>query len=234
MEQSCRLLVFSVLWCLNLQQPAYGEPGWSVIQDSLYYGDISTAVGANAIRMDTRDASILIVAPYKSITLFNKETRLYYTETIEQFQKRSSDTINDVRAKMVPGKKELVCGLQTQEYDIYDKADDGSMKVRRKFWLTKDRRVSPKLADACAIFVSVKPGYGLPVRILGRKGGTNRLGPSVMEKALDTISFKPAEFNPEIFKIPRSYTRATSEAAVLFGEHATADGASDLDRLFKK
>jgi hypothetical protein len=232
-ERSCLWLVFSFLLCLSIQQAVYAESGWSVLQDSLYYGDISTAVGANALRMDTKDASILIVPPYKSITLFSKEHRLYFTESIEQFQKRTSDTINDVHAKMVPGKKEMICGLQTQEYDTFDKANDGTMKVRRKFWLTKDRRVSPKLADACAMFVSVKPGYGLPVRIWSRKGGSNRPGPSVMEKALDTISFKAAEFDPEIFKIPRTFAKASSEAAVLFGQRTTAPGASDLNDLFK-
>jgi hypothetical protein len=215
-------------------QPVRAEPGWRVLQDSLYYGDVSTAISANAVRMDTKDASILIVAPYNSITLFNKETRLYYTETLEQFQKRTASSINDPHDKFVLGKKEMICGLQTQEYDTYGKANNGSVQLRRKFWLTKDRRVSPKLADACAVFLSVKSGHGMPVRIWARKGGLDRAGPAVMEKALETLSFQAADFNPDIFKIPRNFTKATSEAGVLFGEHATTNGASDLDGLFKK
>jgi hypothetical protein len=213
-------------------EQATASEGWRLTATSVYYGDVTIVLAEKSLHLDSKDASILITPPDYTITIFNNESHKYFSETVEDFKKRQGGDIEHDQCVVKKGKTATICGAEATQYFYYTPYK-GKLRLDLEFWATKDKRIEPRMAEVCSIFCSVKPGYGMPLKILARKRGMQRITTEALEPVLDTVAVKKADVSPNMFRVPKGYKLAKSEMEVFIEEDSKHD-YEDFGQMFKK
>jgi hypothetical protein len=216
--------------------PSFAKnPGWILRQNSQTYGIVKTIVSPDGIRLELGDMRIGIMGPKWRITFWNLRTKFTFDESLEEFKKRipvKAKAIGWTRV-MEQGKPAIqtFCGVKAKNWHYYAyNPKDPKQKVLLYDFMTADGLGLPqKVMDVAAICCYVPTGKGLPLKVVGETQGSLRV-------FLNTTFIAKTQVDPEMFKLPKGYTRVKSEMEVLLKEAGTVrdEDVSDLYRPFGK
>jgi len=209
--------------------------GWVLRQNSQTYGIVKTIVAPEGIRLELGDMRIGIMAPKWRIVFWNLRTKYTFEESLEEFQKRVPRKARTIHwdKVMEVGKpaSEVVCGIRAKRWRwmAYNPKNRKEKVLLYDFLAADNLGLPQKVMDVASICCYVPTGKGLPLRVIGESQGSPRV-------FLNTTFIAKTSIDPEIFKLPKGYTKVKSEMEVLLKEPGTVsdDDVSDLYKPFGK
>ncbi|MCC6980513.1 MAG: hypothetical protein IT343_19500 [Candidatus Melainabacteria bacterium] len=209
--------------------------GWVLRQNSQTYGIVKTIVSPEGIRLELGDMRIGIMGPKWRIVFWNLRTKYTFDESLEEFQKRVPAKAKAIgwTKVMEPGKPptQMFCGVKAKNwhYYAYNPKNRKQKALLYDFTTADNLGLPQKVMDVAAVCCYVPAGKGLPLKVCGETQGSLRV-------FLNTTFIAKTQVDPEIFKLPKGYTRVRSEMEVLLKEAGTVndEDVSDLYRPFGK
>lgn len=223
-------------------------PAWQIKQVSYNLGNVDIIIAKDSMRWHNEKVGLTFVikGPDWKLYAMNETNKKYLalekSEALEVFQHQRRRDNSGIDAPIRIEKSTSIAGMPAICY-LYAHSTEGvttkfATKVtndlehgiklnaaqrkyvdnvlkheRREYWLSRDISVSPKIS---AIFLEniVATNYGdnLPLRLvqIGRGGARTTM--------LDTREVKKVSVNPEIFRLPRGYTKAENKIALLVND----------------
>ncbi len=211
------------------------KPGWVLRQNSQTYGIVRCTLSADGIKMEMGNVKVGIVPPKWRFTFWNDQTKFYFDESLEDFQKRiplKPDKPGWVK-KLEPLQpySETIAGVKAKNWTWYacNPKNSKENRVIYDFSCSQTMGLPRRLMEVACICCYVPIGKGMPLRVIG---STER-GRKVF---LNTTFASKTIVDPETFKLPRGYTRVRNEMEVLLKKAGTVmdEDVSDLYRPFPK
>jgi hypothetical protein len=218
-----------------LPAAAFKKPGWVLRQNSQTYGIVKCILSADGIKMEMGNVKVAIVPPKWRFTFWNDQTKFYFDESLEDFQKRVPKKTSPpgwIR-RLEPRKPlvETISGMKAKNWiwHAINPKNPEESKLFYDFACTENMGLPKRLMEVACICCYVPPGKGMPLRVRG----ISPTGPKVY---LNTAFISKTMVDSEIFKLPKGYTRVRNEMEVLLKKAGTVmdEDVSDLYRPFPK
>ncbi|MBA3994616.1 MAG: hypothetical protein C0469_13910 [Cyanobacteria bacterium DS2.3.42] len=211
------------------------KPGWVLRQNSQTYGIVKCTVSADGIKMEMGNVQVGIVPPKWQFTFWNDQTKFYFDESLEEFQKRiPRKTLNAGWLKRLERKKpyvETISGVKADNWTWYgyDPKNPKKTHLLYDFACTREMGLPPRLMEVASICCYLPVGKGMPLRVVGETASGTKV-------FLNTTFISKTMVDPAIFKLPKGYTRVRNEMEVLLKKKGTVmdEDVSDLYRPFPK
>lgn len=213
-----------------VKEKAKTTPGYSFKQFSANYGNVVCYVTRDNFRMDALDVKMFVRRPFKTIILYNLESKLYFPMSVDGFASRL--TIRSLSSKdKQSGWKEhtdrakdedrKICGFQCNSYLSWQINPKGIAQKRVQFWTTKDLDLPKEMADACARLTDCPAGIGFPFKINQFETQTYIRSAKkytyVQRPLLDTRTMTKMPVPDQMFVTPTGFRKARDEVEVIMG-----------------
>lgn len=194
-------------------------------QQSATYGTVTCFVTNNAFRMDAMGMQIFFTPPYKTIRLYNPQTRTVFAPTIQAFDSRvkwhqvsEDEKKKGIIEKILAKEKIDILGYKCQHYiAVHQNAGaKGPATTVGEFWVTNDIKVPRQMQDACASLTDCPRGFGLPLRLMQYKKqtvGSKRL--VLPHNLLSTSKIEKRKFARTLMDEPTGYRHVRDEIELM-------------------
>lgn len=230
-------LLLASICCQTSILPAFAakKPGWVLRQNSQTYGIVKCILSADGIKMEMGNVKVGIVPPNWHFTFWNEQTKFYFDESLADFEKRVP------KKKTPPGwirslepwqpRVEVISGMKAKNWrwHVFNPKNRNQDLLFYDFACSENMGLPKRLMEVACICCYVPPGKGMPLRVIGST-------PSGRKVFLDTTFVSKTMVDPQIFKVPKGYTRVRNEMEVLLKKAGTVmdEDVSDLYRPFPK
>lgn len=223
-------------------------PAWHIKQVSYNLGNVEIIIAKDSMRWHNEKVGLtfLVKGPDWKLYALNETNKKYLamdkSEALEVFQHQRRRDNSGIDAPVRIDKSMVIAGMPTVCY-LYAHSTEGvttkfAAKVthdlehgvklnaaqkkyvdnvlkheRREYWLSRDIAVSPQISGIfLENIVATNYGDSLPLRLvqIGRDGARTTM--------LDTREVKKVSVNPDIFRLPRGYTKAENKIALLVND----------------
>lgn len=236
-RQLATALLLASICCQSSILPvqAAKKPGWALRQNSQTYGIVKCTLSADGIKMEMGNVKVAIVPPKWRFTFWNDQSKFYFEESLEDFEKRVP------KKKTPPGwirtltplnpHVETISGMKSKNWrwQVLNPKNPNEFVLFYDFACTESMGLPKRLTEVASICCYVPTGKGMPLRVIGST-------PTGRKIFLNTTFISKTMVDPEIFKMPKGYTKVRNEMEVLLKKPGTMmdEDVSDLYRPFPK
>jgi hypothetical protein len=209
------------------------ERGWVLTQRSAVLGDQYVYISPGGIKIvnPRQGVGSIVKPPNWDVLFFNDQTHLIYPLNYQQWKNKLSSKQRSLsNIKWNRGGSATIAGLNANEYRMQNLAarpKNPNDWISAEYWVARDIRVSPKLAELLAAAYGTPDNASVPLR-LTYKTAAGKDGVS-----LDTYYQKVTAIPSNFFQGPTGYQLAKSEADVMLNNENRQmlnDLANDLGR----
>ena len=208
-------------------------PGYSFKQFSANYGNVQCWVTKDNFRMDALDVKMFVRRPFKSIVLYNLDSKLYYPMAVDNFAKRLTIRSLSAEEKKLGWKQHTdrakeddkkICGFNCSSYIAWQVNPKGTAHKTAQFWATNDIDLPREMAQACAKLTDCPPEIGFPFKITQFSKVTSKVTKKAVtygyttRPLLDTLNMTKMTLPDSMFAEPPGCRRARDEVEVIMGE----------------
>lgn len=206
---------------------ALNENGWVFKQDSARYGRLTCYVSKTRFRMDAMDLRLHIKAPFKMISMYNTDTRLKYSISVESIAERlglrkltDKDRKAGTREVLRMTEKRTIAGFDCQGYASEHVKANQQVIPRLKIYATKALDLPKSMEYACARLTDCPPGIGFPLRLQYFESCTDETTHKRgyrLSQLLNTLKAEQTNLDDSIFKEPTGFKSARDETEIIMG-----------------
>ncbi len=203
-------LVFLAIFFHAVSPALSKENGWRLEYNFHDWGNLDALVFRDCARIDDKLRSWVMVLdkPGWQMTCYSPQRKTIVKMPLSAFKRALGERLGIMTASdVVPAhwKKvgtATINGISTIRYDqIIDTSQPGRLPTAQ-YYVASDMPVAPEVSRFICKVYDQPDFHAVPIRMTKRK---------VEKLKLDTRSFKPADYKPDDFKIPKGFKTKTLE-----------------------